>query len=231
MLNLKRKQQPITIEPDDSFKMVLSKYGVQALDKQENLSELIGETNGDLDLEKGIIAFGEIELPVQVLGFFQDELKQWAWAWDNEDIFGKDLIKSAMEIKAIGDEFNISEFNSPIVGADFNACHTLAMAATGILDADAYYAVSEEGIDIFVLINSDLIKENNSVEKFKDTFYTFQKNFKVYSKIALEAYTYYKGYIYKPHDDFSVVKIGESRIIVGFSERGNVTTLQMLLEE
>lgn len=228
---MKKQQQAITIEHGDSFKMVLSKYGAIALDKQENLSELIGETEGDLDIEKGIISFGELELPIQVLGFFQDDVKQWAWAWDNEDIFGKDLIKSANEIRAIGEEFDISEFKSPIVGADFNACHTLAMTASAIVDADAYYIVSEEGIDIIVSIFSDLIKENNSVEKFRDTFYTFQKNFRVYSKIALEAYTYFKGYIYKPHDDFSVVKIGESRIIVGFTERGNVTTLQMLLEE
>ena len=228
---MKKQQQPITIEPGDSFKMVLSKYGALALDKQENLSELIGDVEGDLDIEKGIITFGEIEMPVQILGFFQEELNQWAWAWDNEDIFGKALIKSANEIKAIGDEFDISEFKSPIVGADFNACHTLAMTASAIVDADAYYIVSEEGIDIIVSIFSDLIKENNSVEKFKDTFYTFQKNFKVYSKIALEAYTYFKGYVYKPHDNFSVVKIGESRIIIGFTERGNVNTIQMLLEE
>lgn len=231
MFTLKKQQQPITIEPGDSFKMVLSKYGALALDKQENLSELIGDVEGDLDIEKGIITFGEIEMPVQILGFFQEELNQWAWAWDNEDIFGKALIKSANEIKAIGDEFDISEFKSPIVGADFNACHTLAMTASAIVDADAYYIVSEEGIDIIVSIFSDLIKENNSVEKFKDTFYTFQKNFKVYSKIALEAYTYFKGYVYKPHDNFSVVKIGESRIIIGFTERGNVNTIQMLLEE
>ena len=57
-------EKPITIEKDDSFKMILSKYGALALDKQENLSELIGDAEGDLDIEKGIIAFGDIEFPV-----------------------------------------------------------------------------------------------------------------------------------------------------------------------
>lgn len=228
---MKKQQKTITIEPDDSFKVIFSKYGALALDRQENLSELIGDETGTLDIEKGMITFGTIELPVQILGFYQDELKQWAWAWDNEDIFGKTLIKSAAEIKAIGEEFDIVEFSSPIVGTDFNGCHTLAMTASSLLDADAYYAVSEDDIDIFVTINSDLIKENNSTEKFKDTYYTFQKNFNVYPKIAFEAYTYLKGYIYKPHDDFSVAKIGEDRIIIGFTERGNVSTVQMLLGE
>lgn len=233
MLTLKEKfEKPVQIEQGDSFKVVLSKYGALALDKQENLSELIGDVVGDLDLEKGMLTFGDIEVPIQILGFYTEQLNQWSWAWDNESIgFDDSFIQSARQMKAIGDEFNIPEFNSAVISADFNACHTLAMATISILNLDGYYAVSEEGLDIFVAINSDLIKENNSVEKFRDTFATFQKNFKVYPKIAFESYTKLKGYTFKPHDDFAVAKIGESRIIVGFTERGNVTHIQMLLEE
>jgi len=228
---LKRPEKPITIEPEDSFKVILSKYGALGLDKQDNLSELIGEKYGDLDIEKGVITFDDMELPIQILGFYTEELDQWAWAWDNEDIFGDSLIQSAKQIKAVGDEFDIPEFNSPVIQANLNACHTLAMVAIAILDMDAYYAVSEEGLVIFVGINSDLIEENNSVQKFRNTFALFQKNFRVFPKIAFEGYTKLKGYEFKPHDDFAVAKLGESRIIVGFTERGNVTHIQMLIEE
>ena len=225
-------EEPVRIEKDDSFKVVLSKYGALALDKQENLSELIGDTQGDLDLEKGILSFGDIQVPIQILGFFTEQSNQWSWAWDNEEIgFDDGLLKAANQIKKFGDEFGILEFSTPVIHADFNDCHTLAMTATAILEYDAYYAYSEEGLDIFVAIDSDLIKENNSVEKFRDTFATFQKNFKVYPKIAFESYTKLKGYIFKPQQDFAVAKIGESRIIVGYTERGNVTHIQMLLEE
>ncbi|MDO5860990.1 DUF6882 domain-containing protein [Methanobrevibacter sp.] len=231
MLRLKVIEKPITIEKEDTFKMILSKYGALALDKQENLSELIGETVGVLDIEKGIVSFDDIILPVQILGFCSQDSNQWSWAWDNEDIFGENLIKSSKQIKAIGDEFDIIEFNAPVIQADFNACHTLAMIASSVLGMDAYYAVPEEGIDIFVAIKSDLIKENNSVKKFRDTFYTFQKNFKIYPKIAFEAYTKLKGYGFKPHDDFSLAKIGESRVMAGFTERGNVTRILMFGED
>lgn len=224
-------EKPVQIEDGDTFKAVLSKYGAIALEKQENLSLFIEDGTGQLDLEKGTLSFGDAEFDVQVLGFYTDELKHWAWAWDNEDIFGKDLIKSAVQMKALGDEFDIPEFRLPILNADFNDCHALAMTSIGVLGMDGYYAVSEEGIDIFVAIKSDLIPQDNSVEKFRNTFNTFQKNFKVYSKIAFESYTKLKGYTYKPHDDFAVAKIGESRIIVGFTERGNVTHIQMFIEE
>ena len=58
MFNLKAKfEKPIQIEDGDNFKMVLSKYGALGLDKQDNLSEFVGERTGVLDIEKGIITF------------------------------------------------------------------------------------------------------------------------------------------------------------------------------
>jgi len=228
---LKIIEKPVEIEEGDSFKVILSKYGALALDKQENLSELIGETSGDLDIEKGEITFGDITLPVQILGFYMQETQQWSWAWDSEEIFGDELIKAAIEMKQAGIDAGIPEFSTSVIQADFNDCHTLAMATVGILDFDAYYAVNEEGLDIFVAIEKGNVPEVNSVEKFKDTFYTFQKNFNIYPKIAFDAYTKLKGHGIKHHDDFDVAYLGESRIIVGFSERGNVRTIQMLLEE
>jgi hypothetical protein len=233
VFDLKAKfEKPVQIEQGDSFKVVLSKYGALALDKQENLSDLIGETPGDLDIEKGIISFDEKQLPIQILGFFSQDQKQWSWAWDNEDIgFEDTLIQSARQMKVIGDEFSIPEFTTPVINADINDCHALAMTTISILNLDAYYAVPEDGLIIFVAIESDLVVENDSVQKFRNTFAIFQQNFKIYPKIAFESYTKLKGYIFKPHDDFAVAKIGESRIIVGFTERGNVTHIQMLLEE
>ena len=231
MFILKVIEKPITIEKEDTFKVILSKYGALALDKQENFSELIGETVGDLDIEKGIISFGDMVFPVQILGFFSQDLRQWSWAWDNEEIFGENLIKSSKQIKVIGDEFDIPAFNSTAINSDFNDCHTLAMVSTSILNMDAYYAVAEDGIDIFVLIKSDLIKENNSVRKFRDIFYNFQKNYNIYPKIAFEAYTKLKGYGFKPHDDFALAKIGESRVMAGFTERGNVTRIIIFGDE
>lgn len=222
---MKKIEKPVTIEKEDTFKIILSKYGALALDRQENLSELIGEAVGDLDIEKGVISFGDITFPVQILGFYMQDSKQWSWAWDNEDIFGKVLIESAREIKDIGEEFEIFEFTSPLLNAVYDDCHTLAMASAGILNMDAYYAVSEEGLDIFVLIKSDSIKQNNSVVKFRNTFYTFQKNFNIYPRIAFESYTKLKGYGFKPHDDFALAKIGEARVMAGFTERGNITRL------
>ena len=228
---MKTIEEPVVIREGDSFKVVLSKYGALALDKQENLSELIGDAEGTLDLDNRTVVFGDISLPIQILGFYREDLHQWSWAWDSEEIFGAELIKAAAEMRQAGIDAGIPEYSSAIIQADFNACHTLAMTTVAILDMDAYYAVSEDGLDIFVAIEAGNLEENNSVEKFKDTFYTFQKNFGVYGRMALDSYAKLKGYKVKKHDDFDVVYIGESRIIIGYTERGNVKSIQMLLEE
>ena len=69
------------------------------------------------------------------------------------------------------------------------------------------------------------------MQRFRNTFALFHKNYNVHDKIAFESYTKLKGFGFKPHEEFAVAKIGESRIIVGFTERGNVTHIQMLLED
>lgn len=223
----------VTINEQDNFKNILSKYGCLALDRQENLSELIGDLEGTLDIENGILTFSEnIVFPIQILGFYSEDEKQWSWAWDNEDIgFNEDLIKSSLEINEIGKKFQIEEFTTPIFKTDYNHCHIGAMASSSLLDMDAYYAANIGDLNVFVLIKSDLIKRNDSVKKFRDTFNTFQKNFDVHPRIAFESYTKLKGYIFKDKEDFSLAKIGESRIIAGFTERGSLIQLQMFISD
>ena len=183
-------QTPIEIEEGDNFKTVFSKYGCLAFDRQENLAELIGDLEGELDLDTGVLKFNdEIEFPVQFLGFYKEfeeenvtdgePVGQWSWCWDNEDIgFDEELIQDAMKIKEIGDKFSIKEFNTPVFQTTFNNCHIWAMAACGVLDADAY--------------------------------------------------TKLKGYFFKGREEFSVAKIGEDRVIAGFTDRGNLTHIQLL---
>ena len=66
MILLKTIEKPITIEKGDDFKaifsekgddfkVIFSKYGCLAFDRQENLSELIGDLVGEVDLENGTL--------------------------------------------------------------------------------------------------------------------------------------------------------------------------------
>lgn len=227
---MKVVEKPVTITEDDTFKSVLSKYGCLGFDKQENLGELIKEMEGNLDLEKGILSFSDdIVFDIQILGYYSEDLHQWSWAWDNENVgFDEKLIEAACKMKEFGHKYQLDEFVIPVFETDYDYCHTWALISSAILNMDAYYSHYVDGLNIFVLIKSDLIKENNTPLKFRDTYVVFQDKFNVYHNMTFESYTKLKGYGFKGETDFMVAKIGEARVIAGFTERGNLTHIQFL---
>jgi len=223
-------QKPLTIEEKDDFKVIFSKYGAYALDKQENLENLVKDSKGTLNIDDGKLSFdNNIIFDVQILAFYSPEFNMWSWAWDNEDMdLNKKLLKDSFKIKEIGEKYNISEFTTPNFGIDFDDSHMISMVASSLLDSDAYYVANFEDLNVFVMIKSSLIIEDNSAERFRLTFNSFNKNFTICSRIAFEGYSKLKGYEYKDRDEFSLAKIGDNRVIAGFSEKGVLTHIQLL---
>ncbi|KZX15343.1 hypothetical protein MBCUT_15570 [Methanobrevibacter cuticularis] len=226
-------EKEIRIEDRDTFQKIFAKYGAFALDKEENLAQIIGEEEGNLHIDKGTISFGEdLEFPIQILGTLSTETQKWHWAWDNEEVgFPEELIEESKKVKEIGEKYNIAQFTTDMFDADLFEAHVIAMAVTGLLDDSAYYVVDFDGITFFVSIKSDEIPKDETIERFLSIYDRFQKEFDVKARLAFEGYTKLRGYEYKEREEFSVAKMGESRVIVGFTERGNVTHIQTLLED
>lgn len=226
------KEKAIQIENSDSFQTIFTKYGALALDKQESLSEIIGDNIGELNIEKGTISFGdELEFPIQIVGTLANETSKWHWAWDNQEVgLPENLVKESEDIKEIGEKYNIGQFTNNIFDADLFEGHLIAMTVSSIMKDAAYYAADLGEIIFFITIQSDKIPINNSIERFINNYDKFQKEFDVKARLAFESYAKLRGYQYKEREEFSVAKMGESRVIVGFTDRGNVTHIQTMLE-
>ena len=114
-----------------------------ALEKQEILSSIVGDAEPELDIEKGIVKFGEKEFPIQLIGFLDPDEDTWSWAWDNEDIgFPEDLIKEAKAIKEFGQEQNVPQFYENVFSANLAEAHILTMTVSSLFSNDAYCAVN-----------------------------------------------------------------------------------------
>ena len=61
----------------------------------------------NVDFDKGIIAFGNDEYPLQFLGSEANSSNTWLWAWENINGFDDKIISLAREIKAKGEKLNI----------------------------------------------------------------------------------------------------------------------------
>ncbi|MDR0913297.1 MAG: hypothetical protein LBM96_11980 [Methanobrevibacter sp.] len=233
------KNIPFEITENDTLQTLFTKTGAYSLEQHENLESIILDKEYEIDFNNGIISFGnDLKFNFKILGTLSAESEKWHWAYDDEDVgFSKDLLTDAFKIKDFGEEFNISHFKRSLFDASIREAHILAMTSSVLLGANSYYVADFDEIYFFLTIYSDEIKGENSAKRFIMTYDTFQKayNTEISPMMALEGYANLKGYEYKEslydeNDKFSVVKINDSRIIVGFTERGNVSHIQTFIE-
>lgn len=221
---------PIIIEEEDTLQDVFSKYGCISLDRQENFKELIGSLEGNLDIENAKLSFSDdLVFDVQLLGYVACKDKKWAWAWDDADIgFPEEIIKESLAVKDFGLKHDISQFTKPSFDGGILEGHLMTMTVVGLFEDDAYYVSQEGDFAFFVTIKSDKIPQDNSFDRLKSIFSTFVDNFDIKGRIAFKSYATLKNVGFKDHEDFSVVKVGDDRLIVGFTERGNVNLIKAL---
>lgn len=215
------------ISKSDDLQDIFAKYGAFALDKQSNLAKIVGDVEPELDIEKGIVSFGDKEFSIQLIGFLNPESSEWSWAWDNDEIgFPEDLLEEARSAKAFGEEYGIPQFAESPIELGIGEAHILVMTLSSIFGNGAYCAPIFGDFIFFVTIESDEIPSSDDVFEFMDIYYDFYTKFEVDHRTALKGYADLKGYGFKDHDDFSFVKMGEDRFMVSFSERGNVVNLK-----
>ncbi len=203
------------ISKSDDLQDIFAKYGAFALEKQGNLAKLVGDVEPELDIEKGIVSFGDMEFPIQLIGFLNPESSEWSWAWDNEEIgFPEELLEEAQAAKAFGEEYGIPQFSESPIELGIGEAHILVMTLSSIFGNSAYCAPIFGDFIFFVTF------------EFMDIYYDFYTKFEVDHRTALKGYADLKGYGFNDHDDFSFVKMGEDRFMVSFSERGNVVNLK-----
>lgn len=215
---------------NDDLQDLFSKYGALALEKQENLSKLVGDNEPELEIEEGIVKFEDKKFPIQLLGFLDPDEYSWSWAWDNEEIgFPEELIREAKEVKEFGETNNVVQFKESMFAASFDEAHILAMTVSSLFGDDAYCAVNYGSFVFFVTLKSDEIPSSNDPDEFANIINDFHRRFEVNHLKALESYAVLKGYEFKDRDDFALVKIGDDKIIVGLTERRNIQSIKVIL--
>lgn len=213
----------------DTFEDIFSKLGALALEKQGNLFKLVGDESADLDIENGTVAFGDFKFPVQIVAGFNPDENLFFWTWDNEGIgLPEEVIAESIQVKEFGENNDIPQYKTPMFNTDFKGASIIVMSICSLFDDDSYCPVNYGDFIFFVTIQSDDIPSSDDADEFLTIYYDFFRNFDVDNMDALEYYANLKGYEYKFRDDFSVIKIGDDRVIVTFSDMGAVTSLKVL---
>jgi hypothetical protein len=130
------------------------RHAAVSFGKQQRLANLVGSSVWHFDLSLGMLGFGNEHLwKVQILGTEAGNSQTWLWSWANEACnIPTQLRVSALTLRLLGQQHGIPEFSEPQFPLDVVNGHTLAMIASGVCRADAYYRCPYEGGAAFVLI-------------------------------------------------------------------------------
>jgi hypothetical protein len=140
---------------------VLHDHGALSLEKQDALSDYLGEHSWWLDLKAGTVDFGGGRLfPIQVVGTESKGSGTWLWSWANhQSQIPAALHASAVRVREYGEAHGVREFVTPELAPGSFDGHMLSAAACGVAAADAYYLGHHEDGAVLLFLESPTLRQ------------------------------------------------------------------------
>lgn len=208
---------------------LVERFGGIALDKQRNLSKVIGELNWGVNMAEGTISFGtELHFPMQVLGSFSHASETWLWAWANQQSnIPENLLKQATALKNYGEKNGIDLLMNSEFDAQVNDLHLIGMVASGMFDSSAYYLANYGQGTLVVTFNAKVIDAQNADDqaRISTVFPELISLFEMNHKNALSYYLSAKGYkLTEKQNKLTGVKNG-NKLTAEFDDLFRMTSL------
>ena len=153
---------------------------------------VVKNKNWNVDFDKGIIAFGDDEYPLQFLGSEANSSNTWLWAWENINGFDDKIISLAKNIKEKGEKLNLEPLtNAEIHITDELNGHNLSIVACGLADENyCYYRGPHSEGAIFVAFNEvdEKVFSPVNTRKFIDITMRCIQQFSLNHKLFIESF-------------------------------------------
>lgn len=137
-------------------------YVALSLDKQLHIADLIGDLDWQFDMASRLLSLGHrFCWRAQILGTESESSRTWLWSWANEaSNIPENLLQASLTIKAFGEQHEIPELTAPEVPLDEIDGHSLAMIASGVCRANAYYRAPYDVGAAYLLIMDESFPRN-----------------------------------------------------------------------
>jgi hypothetical protein len=180
--------------------------GADALHKQYAFGDYLGEHSWNFDLQTGLISFGDRgTFPFQLLGSQSDGDGSWLWAWANPHVRTHEtILRGSLQLYEFGVSNGIAEFTEPEFECRNFDGHMLAMVASGLFNAGAYYRCPYEGGAAFVLVDlgGQLPDPPVLLLRMNTIFLNFISSYEIADqRAALASYAQRRGVTVEPADD------------------------------
>lgn len=138
----------------NGFQKLLSEHICFSLLKQQALSAFLGEHSWNLNLEKGVVDFGEDKVfPIQFIGTESTADETWQWGWANtQGEIPQQLLSQVNKLRDYGNQNQIKFLSEEKTSLSELSGHDVGMLASGCCGADAYYHGSYDGGAVVFLV-------------------------------------------------------------------------------
>ncbi|MWN90168.1 hypothetical protein GQ597_05570 [Gilliamella sp. Pra-s65] len=167
------------VTPCKSEKELLQHFGCYGFEKQLNFYEIIGDSDWQIDINQGVIYFGDnITFSIQLLGTFSLSSETWLWSWNNEaSQLPTSVIEQALSLKSYGEENDINLFTSAQFDTTQEDLYKIGVIATGMFDTNGYYLANfGEGIALVTIKKDHINSKNNNQNKISKILPKFITN-------------------------------------------------------
>ena len=184
----------------------------------------------NVDFDKGIIAFGNDEYPLQFLGSEANSSNTWLWAWENINGFDDKIISLAREIKAKGEKLNLEALTTAEIDiSDELNGHTLSIVACGLADKNyCYYYGPHSGGAILVAFDGVDEKVFTPVDAkdFADIVVRCIQQFPLNHKLFVESFLEWNKTKYKWKENTLIANFENSqKLEIDFEEKSELARI------
>lgn len=222
---------------DEAFFTRWSWHAGISFGKQLALGDLISGHPWRVDLGAGWIRFGnDYQFPIQIIGTESEISHTWLWAWANEQLIGQlealdaiQLLDCVNHLRDYGADGAVAALITPELALDEIDGHMLAMLATGVCRADAYYrGPYEGGSAYFLLTNTALQDVQADLARVATVINQVISLYPVEHSIMIGAYLEYQGFVVQDLGFKWVATRDEDDAImtVLFDEQGRMASLK-----
>lgn len=213
----------------DARQALIEQYGGFALEKQNNLGNLIGQLPWNANLDDGEIRFGDnLFFPIQILGTFSHSSQTWLWAWANsQSNIPQDLLQQALTLKQYGENHGVDLLSNGTFDASETDLHFIGLIASGMFNSSGYYLADYgEGILCVTIASAEIDRTfNNDHLEIMTIFPQLISLYEMNHKSALSNYLQQKGYQIQESENQLTGTKGNKIIRAEFDHLSRMTTL------
>lgn len=209
-------------------------HGADALHKQHAFGDYLGEHSWNFDLQTGLLSFGGGRtFPFQLLGSQSDGDGTWLWGWANTFIQASEaVLRCSIRLRELGAANGIAELAEPEFACERVDGHMLAMLASGICNANAYYRCPYEGGAAFVLVDlgGPLPDPPVLLLRMETIFLNFIMSYEIADqRAALVSYARRRGVTVEPDGDVLRLSTPDgARVVATFDSSNRLAKFESL---